>query len=244
MGLTRLTTLRDVAYFTASQVLPTVWIVYRLSDLTLSASLQQFAAGYFAFISIYEIGYLANDAWDAARDPNGRRRLPFAVDAPFVLLFVGIRAAIWTAIGVGSGWIFDTTWLAGFACLAVVFGLHNFIPSGAIRSATFLQLAVLRIVLPALGAIGSANLVLAVLVSTFLYAYLRFLSYLDGKKLLIIPERRNPLFPLSQIAIFVPMAAFISVATSQSLFLELSIYFLAVYGANVLRPHIFDPNGR
>jgi hypothetical protein len=233
-AISRMAAWRTVIHYAATQVLPTIWIVYRLSDLSLADSVLAYAIGLFAFVALYEIGYIANDTWDAARDPQGRQRAPFAVDGVYLAAFVAIRLTVWSAIGAWTGWLYDVPWLVGYLCLGVVFTLHNVISSGAVRSGTFVQLAVWRIVLPGLGAIGVAQIGLVLTVAIFLYAYFRHLSYLDSKTLLAMPERSEAFYPLTQAAIFLPMAAFVSVAMSNTLFLELAAYFIAFYGANAL----------
>jgi hypothetical protein len=233
-----------LVYWVATQIVPTIWIVYRLSDLSLWSSVVFFAAGFVAFTAIYEIGYFANDAWDSKRDPIGRRRTPFNVNVPYFLAFAGVRIGVWLVVGLTSGWIYEFAWVIGYCCLVGVFALHNLIEGGAVRGATFLQLAVLRIVLPALGAVGSANLVLMVAMSVFLYAYLRFLSYLDSKALLRVPERTKPHYPLSQLVLFVPMAALLAIGAGHTLPLELSAYFVALYGVNALHPFFRSANAQ
>lgn len=230
--------LRTNLHYLATQILPSIWIVYSLSGLTPLDSVVNYTLGLLAFVAIYEIGYFANDTWDAARDPQGRRRTSLQVDALYIAAFVLARLLCWALIGLMTGWIFQSAWVAGYVCLGIVFALHNGILSGAVRSATFLQLAVLRIVLPTLGSIGTSNLLLAVAVGSFLYAHLRLLSYLDSKGLLAMPERATPWYPLSQAAIFLPLAAFVSIGIGDWLFLELAAYYVAFFGANaLLRSH-------
>ena len=89
--VSRVKAARDLVYLFSTQLLPGAYLAVRLGDLSPEAAIIVFAAGYIAFLSIYEIGYLANDSWDAKLAKGGRLRVPFPIKGWFVVAFVGIR---------------------------------------------------------------------------------------------------------------------------------------------------------
>ncbi len=146
-------TARDFTYLVASSWLPGIWILFRLGGHGLGEAALYFAAGYLCFVSVYEIGYFVNDAWDAPRTEGGRARIRFAYGRVYVVSFVVLRIGIWAGLGTLFGWIGDLVWLAAFAALVVAFAEHNLIRPAAFRSASFFQLACLRFTV----AIGSLH---------------------------------------------------------------------------------------
>lgn len=229
-AVTRLPSLRDLASLVATTWLPGIWLVHRLGGLPLWDSILTFAAGYVAFLGAYEVGYLVNDGWDTARAANGRRRVPFRINALYVAIFVVVHLGAWLAIGSAMGWIADTAWLAGFAALAIAFAQHNLVAANWVRIASFYELATLRFILPVIGAIppeGHAPLLVAALL---FYTYVRYLSYVDSKDLLAMPERRRPRFNLAQCATLAPLALLAALLVRSAVLVELLGYFLAAYG--------------
>ncbi len=65
--VTRLNTAREFLYVVATRWIPGVWLVSRLGHFDLPTAAGLYAIGYLAFMCVYEIGYLANDTWDASR---------------------------------------------------------------------------------------------------------------------------------------------------------------------------------
>jgi hypothetical protein len=130
-----------------------------------------------------------------------------------------------------TGWLFDPLWLAATACLTIVFALHNLIEAPAPRSATFVQLALLRFIMPIIGALDRDRLPLAMLIALLLYVYLRWLAYLDSKDLLKMPNRRAPRFALVQMALLAPLVTLVGVMASTTLPLEIWAFLLLLYGA-------------
>jgi hypothetical protein len=76
-AVTRGTDTRELGFLVATSWIPAIWILFRLGGDGIGPAAFTFAIGYVAFIAIYELGYLVNDSWDAARSPDGRKRLPF-----------------------------------------------------------------------------------------------------------------------------------------------------------------------
>lgn len=221
---------QDVIYLVATSFLPAWWMLVRLANQRLVEATTNFALGYVAFIAMYELGYLANDLFDARR-PGGRKRWSGSSGVAFVTTFVLIRIALWVLIGWTTGWIIEPVWLAATACLAIVFALHNLIEAPAPRSATFVQLALLRFIVPVIGALDPARLPLAMLIAILLYVYLRWLAYLDSKDLLRIAERRQPIFAVVQMLVLGPVVCLISLVAATTLPLEIWAFLVLLYFA-------------
>jgi hypothetical protein len=227
---TRFATARDVIYLVASSLLPGLWILFRLSGHGLGEAALNFAAGYLCFVSVYEIGYFVNDAWDAPKTESGRKRIRFAYDRVYVVSFIALRIGIWAGLGTLFGWIGDMVWLAAFAALVVVFAEHNLIRPAAFRSASFFQLACLRFTIPVIGETPANKLLLLLFTSILFYTYFRLLAYLDGNGQLAMPDRRRRDFSVIQIAMLTPFVAFGAYVSGEILLLELLGYFVIIYG--------------
>lgn len=225
--ITRIATVRDVMYLVAGSWIPGIWLIHRLGDFGLAHSIIAYLLGYLAFVSIYELGYFANDAWDSSRSDDGRSRIGFRWGAPFLITFVAVRLSAWAIIGYYTGWINSLIWIAGFAALAAAFTEHNLIRSAGLRAASFTQLAILRFMIPVIGAAPSDAL-LTFAAAIIFYFHFRYLSYLDGKGLLRMEIRKRPDFQFVQSLMLVPMVLFLALVSKSTLLFELSIYFLIV----------------
>jgi len=231
---TRFGTARDVIYLVASSWLPGIWILFRLGGHGLGEAALYFAAGYLCFVSVYEIGYFVNDAWDAPKTEGGRKRICFAYGRVYVIAFVVLRIGVWAGLGTLFGWIGDLVWLAAFAALVVAFAEHNLIRPAAFRSASFFQLACLRFTIPVIGETPADKLLLLLFASIVFYTYFRFLAYLDGNGQLAMPDRRRRDFGVIQIAMLAPFIAFGAFVSGEILLIELLGYFVTLYGIYAL----------
>lgn len=227
-------TARDFTYLVASSWLPGIWILFRLSDHGLGEAALYFAAGYLCFVSVYEIGYFVNDAWDAQKSEGGRARIRFAYSRVYVIAFVVVRIGVWAALGALFGWIGNTVWLAAFAALVAAFAQHNLIAPAAFRSASFFQLACLRFTIPVIGETPADKILLLLFASIVFYTYFRFLAYLDSKNHLTMPDRHRRDFGVIQIAMLAPFIAFGAYVSGEILLLELLGYFVMIYGVHAL----------
>ncbi|WP_037501124.1 hypothetical protein [Sphingomonas jaspsi] len=228
---TRLNSVRDLGYLVVSSWLPAWWILVRQEGLTLAGAAQAFALGYLAFICLYEIGYLINDAWDAARHRDGRERTPFPASPQFILPFVAVRLAGWAAIAAWAGWWQNTPWLVGQCALLAALALHNLVRSPSLRLSSFMQLAMLRFILPISALLSLAGWLVTALAAALLYVPLRYLAYADSKGLLAMPERRARWFPAASMALSVPLIALVAVAIGSDVLIELWLWLLAAHGA-------------
>jgi hypothetical protein len=228
--LTRVSRSKDLAYLVASSWIPAIWLAFRLGGTGFGGALAGFALGYLAFLCVYEIGYLVNDSWDAARSESGRHRLKFAVSGPYAITFVLTRLVCWAAIAWATGWWTDPLWLGTYTLLVIALCEHNLLTSPALRLASFVQLAVLRFLAPIAALVPREHIAAALLCAVIFYAYLRALSYLESKDLLTMPERRAPAFGFRQMLLLVPASVALALVLKQSVIAELMAYSLLIYG--------------
>jgi hypothetical protein len=233
--ITRIRSPLELLYLIGSSWLPALWLIVRLGgDKPLEAAVQ-FGLGYLAFISCYEIGYLANDCWDAARSKDGRQRLRFAPTPAYVLAYIAVRGGTWAAIAILTGWISEPIWTGGFAALILVFALHNVLRSASLRTASFLQLSMLRFTLPIVAVLGPDTYLVAFIAAAIFYTPLRLLSYLDSKNLLVMTDRRSGQFKLAFVAVGAPLALYLSVLTRSPVIAELLAYYVLFFAVIALR---------
>ena len=160
----------------------------------------------------------------------------FSLGPGYVAAFVFIRLAAWVALAVLTGWIGDPVWLAGHAALAVSIVLYNLIPSGSFRVGTFFQMTCLRFVLPVLAAMPPDGIYPLLFASVFYYIFFRFLSYLESKELLEMPDRRLPVFGITQVGALAPLLLFVAFATGERVMAELLVYLAVFYGGYAVFP--------
>lgn len=225
----------ELAYLAGSSWVPAWWLLVRLGEMGPFEALIHFAAGYVAFISCYEMGYLTNDSWDARRSSDGRQRIAFRVTPAYAAIFVAIRVSAWLAVGIGTGWIGQPAWLFGYLALAAVFTLHNAIQAPGLRIATFLQLSLLRFLLPIVGGLQTSTYLIALSVAFLFYSTFRLLSYLDSKDLLRMSGRKSGRFLLSFVAIEAPLALYLCLLVRSSVIAEMLVYYCLLYAVIALR---------
>lgn len=229
--VTRHNTLRDFAYLVATQWLPGIWLIFRLGDGGLGSSIVLYMIGYLAFISIYEIGYLANDTWDADKNPDSRRRFSCDVTLLYIIIFISLRLALWSFITIYYPSSFGLmNWLMLYGALVVVFSVHNIVNLNYLRMGTFLQLCAIRFLAPVIYGLQSNNFLIIMIVCWLFYINFRYIVYLESKGFLIMPQRKYPLFNFSQIIILCPFVILLSVVTSEGVILEIFMYFMVLYG--------------
>ena len=226
---TRINGARDLAYLIATSWVPALWLLMRAAGLNPVHATLIFVAGYLAFISIYEIGYLANDVWDARRSRGGRRRAEFAAGRAYVALFLAIRIGLWVAIGLSTGWLENGAWLAGNAALAIIIAQHNLVDQKGLRIISFYGLATLRLLMPILALLPARSMAAAVLIAMIPYALPRLLAYMESKGLLELEQRRTARFGLLLQLSFVPLCSILAYWLDARVLLEVLVYFIVIH---------------
>ena len=216
---TRLRSGRDVAFLLVSSWLPALWVVGPST-----ANIIDFALGYLAFISLYELGYLANDRWDARRSAGGRKR----ESGKFSLtIFIALRVGTWLAIAGVTGWWRNGDWLLGYTALVTAITLHNLVRDTVLRLASFLVLATLRFSLPVIAIASATHRPVLIASAMLLYAYPRLLAYADSKARLTIPERRQSSFPAQNLVMLCPLVLWLGFPAMTEIYLAQILLALA-----------------
>ncbi|WP_371170238.1 hypothetical protein [Aliiroseovarius sp. 2305UL8-7] len=235
---------RDFVVNALTAWVPGIILVSVLGGLTIGPAVFAYLLGYTAFICLYEVGYLANDSYGLKHDPTPRPRVTFKLGAAFATLFVLIRlsvflTAIW-ALGVSSNAVY---WGAVLALIATLVA-HNCLHAVELKFYTFLQLSLLRFALPALpvllaGAETGPVLTLFA-VGLCLFTLPRFLTYLDAKGRLELPERKARSYHLKAHLAVAPTLVFVSLLTSSPAALICLAWALLVQSIYIQRGQALD----
>ena len=159
---------------------------------------------YVAFISIYELGYMANDLYAAKYEKRGRRRGPQEVGRLWVCLWVVRRLAVFFACTMLMKNFFNASWWLFFFALVAVFSLHNLLNDREMKTATFSWLAWFRFMAPVIFVVSRDQLMGIGLAAAFGYVAYRKIGYMDSKDLLLMPGRKRTAFRL--FSFLMPMA--------------------------------------
>lgn len=155
------------------------------------SALWQASLCYLAFISVYEIGYFANDLFSARREAEGRLRGPQGVAPAWILAWVLTRLLVFTAVTLALRKQTSLEWWSFYAALVIVFSLHNVITDREFKAVTFSWLAWLRFLAPVIFIVDDAQRMGIALAAAVSYVAFRSLGYLDSKGLLCMPGRRR-----------------------------------------------------
>jgi len=151
---------------------------------------------YFAFISLYEIGYLVNDLFAARKEKDGRRRGPQNAPTMWVFTWIAFRIMAFIALTILLDMQEVWAWWSFFLALSIVFALHNIFVDREFKAATFLWLAWFRFMAPVIFVVEDRYRMGIALAASISYAAFRLFGYLDSKGLLKMPGRQRIRFRL------------------------------------------------
>ena len=204
----RLRRFRDLAVNTIQWIVPSFIVSLALGGHDLATDALAWVLGFFLFVSVYEVGYLANDSYGLRGDPTPRARVKIRFDKPFVALFLATRIAAWIAILSFLPLWQSAAFVAAYAGLAAALVLHNVLKPVQFKFFTFLQLSLFRFSLPGLPIfVASARLepfAVLVLTGLFLFTFPRVITYFDAKGRLDLEERKETRFLLVGTALTLP----------------------------------------
>lgn len=194
---------------------------------------------YFAFISVYEIGYLWNDLVAARKESGGRLRGPQGAGNGWLLAWIAVRLLVFAAMTLALGRLGSGIWWAFFAGLGVVFSLHNYLQDKELKAITFIWLAWYRFLAPVMFAVPLQYLPGIAFVAGFGYAGFRLFAYLDSKGLLAMPGRQRMVFRWMYFAMpLLVVPVFAAVEAGRGVVI-LGLYYAAVaslgYAASVIK---------
>ena len=223
---TRLNTKAAVSFHVYSEFLLGILLLL-YSGISFAQALLNFFTAYFAFISIYEIGYITNDFISVRFEKNARHRLKdYDPGITIVVLWIIIRLFVFIAISYFNGFIFLQEWWVFYLGLGVVFFLHNILKRNEIKIFTFISLAFFRFYAPVFIFFSPAFFSATLPGISLFYILFRTFTYMYGKQLLVIPSRSSLSFKFNFYLLLLPVSIFISFFLSNWLCLWLNLYFL------------------
>lgn len=224
---TRMNSLKALVSNAATAWIPGVATAYVWSGNTFSWSVGAYALSYLAFVSIYEVGYFVNDTLGTRRDETPRHRLKGEVSGTFSVAFVAIRLATFVAIAAFMSFPESWPWVAACGALLALIVLHNWLASSALKAVTFIQMSALRFSIPILPFVPAPRSGDVLLLGLLHFAYPRFITYLEAKGRLRIPERRTARYALGSQVLMAPAFAVLCAVTGSWLPLGIWVYYTA-----------------
>lgn len=197
-----------------------------------------FLLSYLAFISIYELGYLMNDAISHRREGERQRHGPLSTKTLIVLVVVRLVVFAYlfayldfyhlSVLHLNSTLSEVMLMEVGYVMLAVTFILHNLLRSASIKCLTFIMLSYLRFMLP-IAPWLTAALVFELTIPVLLnYSLFRLFIYMDSKNLLSGFDRRSPAFLISFYLLTTVFGVLLSFMSDSWIPAGLSLYYLVL----------------
>ena len=187
-------TKRGFAFHALAEWLAAAWLVAWLGVTSIDQDMLAMVFVYLAFISLYELGYMANDLYAAKHESNGRYRGPQGVAIQWIAAWVSARILCFFGVtSILNKW-FEPGWWSFFAGLVFVFALHNWLKDREMKVSTFAWLAWFRFMAPVIFVVQESQRMGIGLAAAMGYVAFRQLGYLDSKGLLNMPGRQRPSF--------------------------------------------------
>jgi hypothetical protein len=195
-------------------------------------SLVHFVLAYWAFISVYEIGYLGNDVYSVRKEAKPRRRVKdFDPSDATVLIWISVRLLAFGAISWYLDVLKNPLWLAFYGVLAVFFYLHNALKDKELKVMTFVNLAFIRYLAPVFIFLTPGQLMLIVAPVFLNYVFYRTLMYMDSKDLLHMPSRRAPAYKVNYYLLAAGVSVLLSIMGQSWVPVAITGYYLLFWTA-------------
>ena len=183
---------------------------------------------YLAFICVYEIGYITNDALSESfeDDPRGRSEL-FVTSSLSIWALVGARVVFWFLISFLLGALGNAVWIGFHSTLLITFILHNSVRNEH-RTATFFGLSTYRYFAPMILTLSPA--ILTVLLPTILLnnSLYRTTVYVRNKTN-GIQSKPSVGSKLAFYAACMPLSIFLSVFFASIIPIVVCLYFVCIW---------------
>ena len=230
----------SIGFHAVFEWLAAVVLIIALAPGAAGASLLAGVLGYLAFISLYEIGYIANDLVMAPREVGGRTRGPQGASAMWIALWMGSRGLVFLAVTILAGHAGSAAWWGYFAALAIVFAFHNGLDDKELKAGTFLWLSWFRFMAPVVFAVPSGYVLGIGLGCAMSYSAFRQFGYLDSKGLLQMPGRKRPRF--RWVFFLWPLLGALALATQPGAkgLLVLTVYFAVAASLGVVASQLYQ----
>ncbi len=169
------------------------WLIISLiySQFESINTLKYLISSYFAFISIYEIGYIFNDFYSVRFEKNGRLRGPRHVNHSTIITWIIFRLLVFISCSLFLPFGNSHEWIIFYVVLSIIFLFHNLINEKELKVISFFWLAFLKFLAPVIFLVKIDYLSSLCLVSSLIYVPFRCLSYLESKSLLLMKLRKT-----------------------------------------------------
>jgi hypothetical protein len=187
----------SLAFHLVFEWLAALFLVSFFGDHGWLAAISASLLSYFAFVSIYEIGYLANDLFSAKRETDGRARGPQGADWRWIACWIAVRVIAFVTIAAALDRLFSGQWWSFFTALGLVLVSHNALVDRELKAISFIWLSWFRFMAPVIFVVDASQVPGIGLCAAMSYCCFRLLGYLDSKGLLKMPGRQRSRFRLS-----------------------------------------------
>jgi len=212
-------------------------------DYPVTKAITSFFEGYIIFISIYELGYIANDFYSVKLEDNPRRRAERLSNSnSWIAVWVTSRLVIAGVITYLLGFYHNNDWLICYAILLLMLFAHNVIRNKRIKTFTFINLAFARFFLPLVPLLTVPELYKIIPGIFINYILYRTFSYMDSKDLLNMPERATILFKLNYFILLMLFCLMLCVILRSYESLYINIYFLLLWIFIFITDKVFKKN--
>lgn len=227
---TRIRGLRNLTNNAATAWIPALILIALASPDQPWSALWKLPVSYICFIAFYELGYLYNDTLGTRGETNPRLRLKHHLSQAEATAVVGIRICVIAIICGLMGWYQQLSWLTFYATLGAVIVLHNTISETAIRLVTFFQMSLMRFIAPIFVWLPREKFLMCLMAGVVFFTFTRFITYLEAKGRLQLPERKRWWYFVSVHLAFCPLSVLISLVLADWSFFLLTIYFIMLFG--------------
>lgn len=226
----RLQAVKDIVFHLYYEWLIGFLLLFYFSGFDLPTSLINFLLAYFAFIAIYEIGYLGNDVYSVRYETDPRLRIKnFNPTNLELTVWVIFRVLVFLAITHHLAQWTSYAWWAFYASIAIFFYLHNNLRQKELKTFTFINLAFTRFLAPIFVFLSAEQLYLIVPSVLLCYVLYRTLTYMDSKKLLNMPSRTKPAFKVNYYLLIGGVSILLTVLLNSLLPVALNAYYLVFW---------------
>lgn len=218
---------KDILFHFWYEWLICVVLLAFIRDWNWLPAIRQFLLGYIAFISIYELGYFANDIYAVRYEENPRLRIKnFNPSNTTITIWVLFRLAVFASVCHYLQLWDNVAWWVYYAALAIVYYLHNTLKNKQLKVTTFFQLAFFRFFAPVFIFFTTDNWLVVLVPVIVNYVLYRTITYMDSKNLLKMPDRPLLSFKISYYLLFLPVMIFYAIMCNSLMPVIIHVYYL------------------
>lgn len=223
----RLNSFRSFFFHFYYEWLLNILILIFVAKQTVIDATTHFILAYLAFISIYELGYLANDVFSIRKEINPRKRIrSFDPSSLELIIWIFFRLLVFAGITYFLGAYAAINWWSFYFLLALYFLLHNILASGLLKTFTFFNLAIFRFFAPIFIFLEKDQFLILVPSVIINYVLYRTLTYMDSKELIKVQEREDASFKFYYYLLFLGLSLFFSIIIVSPIPIVINLYYM------------------